>query len=180
MPSLRSRSGPSQWHEGCDGQHVRWRERVWPGAGVWLLAMLMVGSLVIALDAAASAGLAALIGAVVGGLTTWLLMVSSPIIHVDERVIRADRARLPWPYVGDVIALDEREFRAAIGPQAHARAFLVVRPWVRTGVKVTLRDPRDPHPYWIIGTHRPQRLRQAMESARPTPEDVVGTDRMTP
>lgn len=180
MPSLRSRSGPSPWSEGCDGEQVQWRERVWPGAGVWLLALLMVGSLVIALDAAASVGFAALVGAVVGGVTTWVLMASSPIIHVDDRVVRADRARLPWPYVGDVVALDEREFRAAIGPQAHARAFLVVRPWVRTGIKVTVRDPRDPHPYWIIGTHRPQRLRQALEAARPRSEDADSADRMAP
>ena len=160
-------SSDYRWQEGRDGQRVQFRERVWPGVGVWSVAMLMVSSLVIAISAAASTFLALIVGTAVAALTVWLLLASSPTIHLDECVLRADRARLPWSHVGAVTALDAPAFRATLGPQAHAHAHLVVRPWVRTGVRVDVTDPRDPHPYWIIGTHRPQRLRQAIESARP-------------
>lgn len=145
---------------------MTYRERLWPGVGVWLFAALMVGSLAVAVAAAAPGPAGPVAGAVVGAFITWLLVVASPRVHLDERVLRADRARLPWQHVGTVTVLTEDDFRAATGPQAHAGAYLMLRPWVRTGVRVDVQDPRDPHPYWIIGSHRPVRLARAIESAR--------------
>ena len=49
----------------------------------------------------------------------------------------------------------------ATGP----RAFLVIRGWVDPVVRVTLDDPNDPTPYWLISTRRPEELVRVLASA---------------
>jgi hypothetical protein len=57
--------------------------------------------------------------------------------------------------VADPIALDAESMRAARGRSLDARAYLCIRGWLPQGVKVTLRDPADPTPYWLISSRRP-------------------------
>ena len=66
--------------------------------------------------------------------------------------------------VGTMTALDAEQLRTALGPELDVRAYLCVRGWVRTGVRVTVNDPDDPTPYWLVSTRRPERLIQAAHS----------------
>jgi hypothetical protein len=34
----------------------------------------------------------------------------------------------------------------------------VIRPWVDAVVKVTISDPQDPTPYWIVSSRNPERF----------------------
>jgi hypothetical protein len=49
------------------------------------------------------------------------------------------------------------------GPEADARAYLLLRPYLKRAVKVEITDPADPAPYWLVGTRRPDQLASALE-----------------
>jgi hypothetical protein len=41
----------------------------------------------------------------------------------------------------------------------------VLRPYIKTAVEITLDDPDDPVPYWLVSTRDPHRLATAMQDA---------------
>jgi hypothetical protein len=41
----------------------------------------------------------------------------------------------------------------------------VLRPYIKTTVEITLDDPEDPVPYWLVSTRHPQRLAAALQDA---------------
>ena len=48
---------------------------------------------------------------------------------------------------------------------ADARAYLLLRPYRKKAVKVSLSDPADPTPYWLVSTRRPDALAAALTRA---------------
>jgi Protein of unknown function (DUF3093) len=105
-------------------------------------------------------GLAALaVGAAV-------LISAATVIRLEADRLFVGRAMIQLDYVGGCRALDEAETRARSGPEADARAYLVLRPYVRTAVELTVADAADPVPYWLISTRRPVGLASAVEDAR--------------
>lgn len=86
-------------------------------------------------------------------------------IRVDEAELWVDDAHLPLRFVAGVESIAGDRKRAALGPDLHALAFVVHRPWVRGAVKVTLDDPADPTPYWIISSRHPEQLAAVLNGA---------------
>jgi Protein of unknown function (DUF3093) len=96
---------------------------------------------------------------VAGALVVAVLWrVGSAHIHAGTTGLAAGRATLPWESIGAVVALDPDETRVTLGVGADARAYLLVRPYCRSSVKVTLDDDVDPTPYWLLSTRRPAEL----------------------
>ena len=60
------------------------------------------------------------------------------------------------------VVLDADQARRRAGVDADARAHLVLRPYVATAVEITLDDPADPVPYWLVSTRRPDALAAAV------------------
>lgn len=83
-------------------------------------------------------------------------------VLVDETGLHAGRAHLPWQYVGEVESLDAQQTRRLCGVEADARAFLVVRPYCREAVKVSIDDTADVTPYWVISSRHPTRLARSL------------------
>jgi hypothetical protein len=81
---------------------------------------------------------------------------------VSDGVLRAGSARIPVALLGPAQALDVAAMRHELGPGLDARAYVCLRAWARTGVRVALDDPADPTPYWLISTRRPQLLVEAL------------------
>lgn len=79
---------------------------------------------------------------------------------------QVDDARLPARYISTAVALDANGKREILGRLAHPMAFVVQRPWVSGAVQVMLDDPADPTPYWVVSSHRPQRLAATLLAAR--------------
>jgi hypothetical protein len=52
------------------------------------------------------------------------------------------------------------------GPGADARAYLLLRPYLKRAVKVEITDPADPAPYWLLSTRHPDRLAGAIAGLR--------------
>ncbi len=68
----------------------------------------------------------------------------------------------PGEYLGSAEALDPAETRRVAGPGADARAYLLLRPYLKRAVRVTLHDDRDPAPYWLVCTRDPEHLATAI------------------
>lgn len=99
-------------------------------------------------------------------MVTAFLSYGSARVEVREGHLRAGRARIPLSYVGAVRTLDVEGMRRQAGVDADARAHLVLRPYLKRGVRVDLTDPDDPTPYWLVASRRPEELAAALESAR--------------
>ena len=88
-------------------------------------------------------------------------------VAVDHE-LHAGRAHISPEFLGEVEVLDRTAYREVMGPRADVRAWLATRPWIDTGVRVTIDDPADPHTYWLLGSRRPDRLAAAIEDLRQT------------
>jgi hypothetical protein len=86
----------------------------------------------------------------------WALWTyGSLTLEVIDGDLVAGRARLESRFRGPARALGAEEFRHAMGPGADARAFILTRPYVRTGALIPVTDAADPTPYWIVSTRHP-------------------------
>jgi hypothetical protein len=94
------------------------------------------------------------------------IFVSASIpITVDAHELRIGRASIEHTYIADCRALNAEETRRRAGVEADARAHLVLRPYVKTAVEITLNDQEDPVPYWLVSSRRPQQLATAQREA---------------
>jgi hypothetical protein len=87
-------------------------------------------------------------------------------VAVTSTGLVVGRAMLDWPACGPAVALDADATRRLAGVDADARAFLILRPYLREAVRVELVDASDPTPYWLISTRHPARLAAEIEAAR--------------
>jgi hypothetical protein len=85
-------------------------------------------------------------------------------IRLVDGVLHVPGARIPIAVLADGVALDRESFRLQTGPMADPRAFVVSRPWLHTAVRLTVADPEDPTPYWVVGTRRPMDLLTAIST----------------
>lgn len=141
------------------------RERLVPG--LWLLVTLLLLLPAVGLILTPVAPAFAIPGAIaVYVLIAGALMLMAPIVEVRDGSLSAGRARIPVAQLGEVEVLDAEALRRAIGPGTDARAYLLVRGYIHSGVRVAVQDPADPTPYWVITTRRPKSLSAAIEAAR--------------
>ncbi|WP_147133491.1 DUF3093 domain-containing protein [Stackebrandtia albiflava] len=135
---------------------------------------------------AVAAGLAFEIGLGVPGLVTWLpfvvLVPGAAVamawlgrirVAVRDRELLVDDAVLPMEYVESAEPLTGTALRDALSAQLHPLAFVIQRPWIKSAVKVTLNDPDDPTPYWIVSSRDPRRLAEALGGVGAAPHPAV-------
>jgi len=139
-------------------------EHLYPSPGVVAAAVVFAGFSGVALLplGPVAAGVAGVLTVVV--VATLLVRASVPVA-VRDGVFVAGPARLPLAVVGEVEPLDAAAMRHARGPGLDARAYLCLRGWVPGGVRVHLRDPEDPVPYWLVSSRRPASLAAALTAA---------------
>ncbi len=130
----------------------------------WWPAALALGALLAAEIHLGASGLRAwlpyaiVLPALAGAL--WRLGQVQVAVRAGE--LEVDDAHLPLRYVGGAEPIRGEAKRVALGPDLDPLAFVVLRPWVPAAVKVTLTDPQDPTPYWVISSRRPDRLAAAI------------------
>jgi hypothetical protein len=86
----------------------------------------------------------------------------SPSVEVEDGWLRAGRARISGEFLGGAESLDPEATRRVAGRDADARAYLLLRPYLKRAVRVTIRDSRDPAPYWLISSRDPDHLAAAI------------------
>lgn len=151
---------------------VIFRERLWPrpvNLALGALGGVVVGAVVWPFHET--------LGYVIGALATVavvaLLIATSPLVVVDlgepdvgeGPSLHAGRAHIGVEHLGPAETLDAGRLRAVMGPQADVRAYVCHRSWVRQGVRVEVTDPRDPTPYWLVSSRRPEQLVAALGRA---------------
>jgi hypothetical protein len=87
-------------------------------------------------------------------------------IEVTGDGLLAGAARLPADALGRASALDRESARALQTHQADARAFLLLRSYVRTAVRVENIDPADPTPYLYLSSRKPEELAAAVNALK--------------
>jgi hypothetical protein len=142
---------------------ARYDERLGVPFRWWVQGVMLVASLWLALVVAVP-GLAAWLcsGLALALLAALLLSYGSARVDVGGGWFRAGRARIEATHLGTATALDAEETRRVAGPEADARAYLLLRPYLKRAVKVEITDPADPAPYWLVCTRHPDELAAAI------------------
>jgi len=130
----------------------------WWALATTFLATVLIAFLVSTPTWVALGGTTALVAIVVGVF----LGYGRARVRVADGVLQAGRARIPVRHVGRVDALDADATRRLAGRDADARAYLLIRPYLRRAVRVEIVDPADPTPYWLVATRHPDRLAAAL------------------
>ncbi|MDI5965924.1 DUF3093 domain-containing protein [Streptomyces sp. SL13] len=137
-------------------------ERLTAPRSWWFLAVLTgVGCGLIALPF----GPLPLLGTFVGATALSCVVVSSygsARIRVVAGSLVAGDARIPVSALGEAVELDREEATAWRTYKADARAFMLLRSYVPTALKVEVSDPADPTPYLYLSTRSPKRLADAL------------------
>ncbi|MFD9462320.1 DUF3093 domain-containing protein [Streptomyces sp. NPDC060027] len=109
------------------------------------------------------------LGALVGGTAVAAVAASAygsiRIRVVGDSLIAGD-ARIPVAALGDTEILDQEEARAWRTHKADTRAFMLLRSYIPTALRVQVTDPADPTPYLYLSTREPERLVAALEAAQ--------------
>ena len=79
------------------------------------------------------------------------------VITVDDE-LRVGRAHIELKFLKDPVALDASQYRELRTIKLDARSFHATRPWLKTGVQVSVSDERDQTSYWLIGSKKSEAL----------------------
>jgi hypothetical protein len=99
-------------------------------------------------------------------VAVFLVNWSSATIEVTGPVLHAGRDTLALSEADEVIALNEKQSAALRGPRADPAAHILLRPYLKRAVYISLADPSEGVPYWLLATRHPEKLAAAIESAR--------------
>ena len=142
-----------------------YREKLWPTPWIYIASVLLIpASILVLAPVSMPAG-------IVTGVVLYLALVGSlaitaPVIEVLGGRLRAGRAEIALDEIGEASPADEEQARVERGTGLDARAFLVIRGWIKPVVRVPVVDPADPTPYWLISTRRPKELAAAINRSR--------------
>ncbi len=146
---------------------VEYAERLAVPLRWWVQGTMLVASLWLATIVALPPVAAWVVTAVALGLMAALLLgYGRARISVAAGRLRAGRAQIAAEHLGPAVPLDADATRRLAGPEADARAYLLLRPYLKRAVRVELTDPTDPAPYWLLSARRPDELAAAINALR--------------
>jgi hypothetical protein len=148
---------------------VEFAERLGVPLRWWAQGTMMVATLWLALVVSVPFTLACIVTGVALALMAALFVsYGAARISVADGVLRAGRAQITTAHLGAVTSLGPEAMRLQAGREADARAYLLLRPYLKRGVRVDIEDPSDPAPYWLISSRHPDRLATALVAAIPS------------
>jgi hypothetical protein len=129
----------------------------------WVQGTMLVATLWLAVVVALPALAAWIVTLVALAVMTFLFTAfGSARLVVADGEFRAGRAHIGAEHLGTAVALDAEQTHRTAGVEADARAYLVLRPYLKRAVKVEITDPADPAPYWLVCTRHPEELAKAL------------------
>ena len=146
--------------------NVLYEERLHVPLRWWVQAIMFLATVWLAFAVALPLSVAgAATAAITAGAVALLLGYGSARVRVEGGVLHAGRARIPVSMLADPTPLDREATRLLAGRDADARAFLLLRPYLKRSVRIEVTDPQDPAPYWLVSTRRPEELAGALVAA---------------
>jgi hypothetical protein len=143
---------------------IKFREVVRPP--LWLMAFFyfLALSLGIAIWAAMTTMIAAVVMALLTAVTILIYFTSSLVIEVDDLELRVGKAHIDKKFCGEVIVLTPAQMSLQRTREADPAAYLAIRFWTAHGVKIVITDGRDQTPYWLVTSRRGDALTQALRN----------------
>ncbi|MEU5366381.1 DUF3093 domain-containing protein [Streptomyces sp. NPDC005925] len=148
-----------------------YEERLTAPRSWWLISVLVGVSLALVL---LMFGTLPMLGGLAGGTAVAAVVTSaygSVRIRVVGDALIAGEARVPVSALGESEVLDAQEALAWRTYKADVRAFLLLRSYIPTALRVEVTDPEDPTPYLYLSTREPERLAQALRTAKAAARD---------
>jgi len=108
----------------------------------------------------------ALSGIVVTAVTVLIMFLGSPIIRLEGSSLRVGGAQISVKLLGTAEAAPPGERLASRIPNLDARAFLALQNSRKGLIKLEIKDPNDPTPYWLFSTGDPKGFVAALEQVR--------------
>jgi hypothetical protein len=145
---------------------TEYRERLTVPASWWVVALIfggICGWIMVVATTPRLGAIAAFVGALAAGALIW--SYGNLTVRADAAGLNVGSAHLDAKHIGTVTPLDRVGFRARLGPEADARAWLRTRPYVDGGIRVDVNDPSDPVPYWLVSCRRPEAVAAALGRA---------------
>ena len=132
---------------------------------LWLLALIYFFFLSFVLSVWAALGnIAALISFLaLSALVVLIAIRTRLIIQVSQSELMVGLAHIELKYIGEVTELNSQAMRNIRSRDADPMAFLGIRFWSSTGIKVEINDKRDETPYWLITSNKANQLAQALK-----------------
>lgn len=123
---------------------------------IWVLAFIyfLFLSLVIAIWAAFNNTVALITFVTATIAIIYIAFAMRSKITLDDNELRIDRAHIETKYLGRATILDSHAMRLLRTRDADPAAYLAIKFWAPTGIKIEVIDPRDPTPYWLITSKR--------------------------
>jgi hypothetical protein len=79
-------------------------------------------------------------------------------VRIENGELYVGDAHLPLEHVGSVEVFSAKETRKVLGPRLDPTAYVLHRGWVGPTVRVEVKDPEDPTPYWVFSTRHPEKV----------------------
>jgi hypothetical protein len=134
-----------------------YRERVLPPAVSLWPALLVIPTAYLTL-----LSFNELAGLVLGPLFCLGILASiwfaAPVIEIDSAEFSVGEAVLPRNVITGVEVIRAKEVFAERGPRLSPAAYVRFQLGVNQLIKVTLADPEDQTPYWLIATRKPDEI----------------------
>ena len=142
---------------------INFREVIRPP--LWLMAFIyfLAFSLGVAIWAAMTTMIAAVVMALLTAATILIYFTSSLVIEIDENELRVGKAHIDKKFCGEVIVLTPAQMSLQRTREADPAAYLAIRFWTAHGVKIEVKDGRDQTPYWLVTSKRGDALTQALK-----------------
>jgi hypothetical protein len=94
------------------------------------------------------------------------MFLNSPSIQLTAEILRVGKAQIAIDLLGDAVIAPPGDRLATRIPGLDARAFLSLQ-GSKTGlIKLEIKDPNDPTPYWVFSTNNPAGLVDALNQAK--------------
>ena len=142
-----------------------YREKLWASPAPYVATALIIpASILVFAPISMFAGI--LIAAGLYAACVLTLILSAPLIQVRNGEVIAGRASISADLVGEVLPFEGEEAVLERGRRLDARAWLLIRGWIRPVVRIPIVDETDPAPYWLVSTRHPQKLAAAINGSR--------------
>lgn len=140
-----------------------YRERLTAPVSWWIAALAFAAVWGWVFLIATTWGIAGVVTAVLAAAGLYAVWrYGSVTITVTPEGLRVGPAFVEARHLGGVRSLDRATYRTQLGTGADARAYLMTRPYLDHGVVITIDDPSDPAPYWLVSSRRPDALAAAL------------------
>ena len=142
---------------------IVYRERVRPNLGTFIAVATLLPAVTLV-----SEPFDYRIGIAVGlvlVLSIWLaLYFLAPVIQVGSSFLEVGRAKIPRNLLGNIEEIAKDQIFSERGPNLNPAAYKAFQGTVKTALKITVNDPNDPTPYWIISTRKPAQLANLLKA----------------